>query len=124
MKIRYRNIKRDRNGIITSGSAALVENTYKANEHGNRLKNHTHQEVVERLGSVIWMEEDNKDCGIFNSPTRGLVSYNLKTDEFLSVLPTDPRLIGSPYQAQPERIHTSFGSTYLFLSEMENKFSH
>ena len=120
MNIRYRNIKRDSEGIITSGSAALVENTYQANIHGNRLQNHTHQKVVERLGRVVWMEEGNKGCGIFDSPSRGLVFYNLKTDEFHSVLPTDPRLRGSTYQARPERIHTSFGNTYLFLSEMEN----
>lgn len=120
MNIRYRNIKRDGKGMITSGSAALVENTYKANINGNRLRNHTRQTVVERLGKVVWIEEGNKGCAIFDSPSRGLVLYNLKTDEFHSVLPTDPRLSGSSYQARPERIHTSFGNTYLFLSEMEN----
>ena len=119
LQIKYRNIVRNEENIILSGSAALVENTYARNESGNRLKNHTKQTVVERLGKVIWINEDNKNQAIFNSPTRGLVFYDLAKDEFTPVDPSDSRLAGTQFEARPARIHTSFGNPFLFLSEME-----
>ena len=119
MNIRFRNIKRDTKNIIVSGSAALVENSYRPNIDGNRLRNHSKQKVVEPLGRVVWMDETDRNIGIFNSPSRGLVFYNLLTDEFTPVSPSDARLEGTVYKAHPERTHTSFGNTYLFLSEME-----
>lgn len=119
MRIRYRNIVRDENNIILSGSAAIVENRYSKKEGGTRLQNHTKQKVVERLGKVVWMDEADKNCGIFNSPQRGLVFYDLVKDEFTSVSPSDERLIGTSHKFQEERIHTSFGNCYLFFSEME-----
>ena len=119
MIIRFRNIKRDANNIIVSGSAALVENSYRPNGYGDRLRNHSMQKVVEPLGRVVWMDETDRNVGIFDSPSRGLVFYNLLTDEFTPVSPSDARLEGTVYKAHPERTHTSFGNTYLFLSEME-----
>ena len=56
MKIRFRNIKRNSENVIISGSAALVENHYRRNDDGDRLKNHSQQTVVERLGKVIWAD--------------------------------------------------------------------
>ena len=38
------------------------------------------------LGKVVWMDEADKNCGIFNSPQRGLVFYDLVKDEFTPVL--------------------------------------
>lgn len=119
MNIRFRNIKRDSGNVIVSGSATLVENSYTANPTGNRLKNHTRQKVIEPLGRVIWVDENDNTVGIFDSPTRGLVFYDLKKDEFTPVDTNDPRLAGTRYQFEPIRIHTSFGNTYLFFSEME-----
>ena len=119
MNIRFRNIKRNPENVIISGSASLVENTYRSNSEGNRLKNHSQQVVIERLGKVVWADEDDKSIGIFDSPTRGLVYFDLNMDVFIPVNPSDERLKGTKYQSQPERVHTSFGNTYLFLSEME-----
>ena len=118
MNIRYRNIQRNENNVIISGSASLVENFYFPNPEGNRNKNHTKQKVIEQLGKVVWKEEDGT-CGIFNSPTRGLVFYDLNKDEFTQVEMSDPRLKGTPYQLEPARIHTNFGNAYLFFSMME-----
>ncbi len=119
MNIRYRNIKRNNDNVIVSGSATLVENKYRPNANGKRTSNHTQQTVIERLGKVIWLDEDDNKNGIFDSPNRGLVAYSLQKDEFVPVDPTDPRLKGTRYQLQPDRIHTTFGNTYLFFSEME-----
>lgn len=118
MNIRFRNVKRDSGNVVVSGTAALVENTYRQNASGNRLQNHTQQKVIERLGKVVWKDDNDPTIGIFNSPSRGLVFYDLRKDEFLAVDPADPRLKGTKYQYQPARIHTSFGNTYLFFSEM------
>lgn len=118
MNIRFRNVKRNKENVVVSGTAALVKNTYRQNANGNRLQNHSQQKVIERLGKVVWRDEYDSTIGIFNSPTRGLVFYDLSKDEFIPVNPADPRLKGTKYQNQPARIHTCFGDTYLFLSEM------
>jgi len=118
LNIRLRNIVRNDENIIISGSATLVENIYSQNASGDRKKNHTKQTVIERLGRVVWIDDNDKSCGIFNSPERGIVFYDLKKDEFSHVEPTDPRLKGTRYHNTSEKIHTSFGNTYLFLSEM------
>ena len=118
MNIKFRNIKRDSGNVVVSGTAALVKNTYRKNAKGNRLRNHTQQTIVERLGKVVWMDDDDPTIGIFNSPSRGLVFYDLKKDEFIPVNPADPRLKGTKYQYELPRLHTTFGNTYLFFSEM------
>ncbi len=82
MRIRYRNIVRDKDNVIVSGSAALVNNTYRKNKDGNHFGNHTKQEVVERLGKVLWIDENDNMKGIFNSPSRGLVYFDLSQDSF------------------------------------------
>ena len=64
------------------------------------------------------MDKDDTTCGIFNSPSRGLVFYNLKEDEFTPVEPSDSRLNGTEHEYKPQRIHTNFGNMYLFFSEM------
>ena len=38
MRIKYRNIVRNDNNVIISGSATLVKNSYKPNSNGNRKK--------------------------------------------------------------------------------------
>lgn len=119
LNIRYRNIVRNENQIIVSGSATLVENKYSPHPSGDRTKNHTKQIVVERLGKVLWINENNKREAIFNSPTRGLVFYSLDKDDFKEVLPDDPRLQGTPHAKVTECVHTNIGTMYLFFSLME-----
>lgn len=119
LQIRYRNIVRDKNNVIVSGSATLVENSYQRNATGDRSKNHTKQTVVESLGKVIWINEANSEQAIFDSPTRGLVFYNLGTDTFEAVNPTDSRLTGTNYQEESKWIHVNFGNPFLFFNEME-----
>ena len=69
MNIRFRNVKRDSGNVVVSGTAALVENTYRQNASGNRLQNHTQQKVIERLGKVVWKDDNDPTIGIFNSPS-------------------------------------------------------
>lgn len=119
MRIRYRNVKQDSNGVIISGSATLVENKYLRNASGDRHKNHTQQTVVERLGKVVWVDENDNQRGIFDTPSRGLQFYDAKRDEFIPVDPTDDRLSGTPYQQETAWIHVNFGNAFLFFNEME-----
>ena len=119
LQIRYRNIIRNSDNIIQSGSATLVENSYVPNANGNRLQNHSRQRVIERLGKVLWINDNDKNQGIFNSPSRGLVFYDLKKDQFIPVDAGDSRLNGTSFQVMPDRIHTNFGNAFLFFSEME-----
>ena len=119
MFIRPQKIVRDENGVIRSGSASLVKNEYVPNPEGNHKKSHSKQVVVERLGEVIWMPPDDKRQGIFNSPTRGLVFYDLNTDVFKEVNLNDERLAGTSFEPKPVRLHTNFGLPSLFFSEME-----
>ena len=119
LRIRYRNIVRDSNGVITSGSAALVENKYLRNASGDRSRNHTQQTVVERLGKVVWINDNDSQHGIFDSPSRGLVSYSVKQDEFIPVEPTDTRISGTQYEQETAWIHVNFGNAFLFFNELE-----
>lgn len=120
MYIKYQKIVRDEAGIILSGSASIQENSYKRNKNGNRNQSHTAQSTVEKLGKVIWYEKDNPTQGIFYSPTRGLTFYDLNLDSFSNVDPKDPRLSGTKYEYEPQRLHTNFGNFYLFFTELAN----
>lgn len=119
MFIKYQKIVRDDKGFILSGSASIQESNYKRNENGNRKKSHSTQTTVEKLGKVIWYDKDKPNQGIFNSPTRGLVYYDLDLDEFSAVDPRDSRLIGTEFECEPVRTHTNFGNFYLFFSKLE-----
>ena len=118
MYIKYQNIVRDEAGVISSGSASILKNSYKRNKNGNRKQSHSTQTTVEKLGKVIWYEKENPSQGIFYSPTRGLVFYDLTVDVFTPVDPSDPRLIGTKFEHEPQRQHTNFGNFYLFFTEL------
>ena len=118
MRIKYRRIVRNDNNVIISGSATLVKNFYQPNPNGNRKGNHSRQEVVERLGKVLWIDPDDRMKGIFNSPKRGLVHYDLSLDLFTDVSPSDERLAGTKVHISEPSIHTNFGNSYLFFSEL------
>ena len=118
MIINYRNIVRNDDNVIISGSASLVKNAYKPNPKGNHKGNHSKRVVVERLGKVLWIDPDDRMKGIFNSPKRGLVHYDLSLDRFTDVSPSDERLAGTKFHIEEPSIHTNFGNTYLFFSEL------
>ena len=118
MRINYRNIVRNDDNVIISGSASLVKNAYKPNPKGNHKGNHSKRVVVERLGKVLWIDPDDRMKGIFNSPKRGLVHYDLSLDRFTDVSPSDERLAGTKFHIEEPSIHTNFGNTYLFFSEL------
>ena len=84
--IKAQKIVRDENGVITSGSAAIVDTVYIS----TGSKNHSKHNVREKLGKVLYLSEDRKS-GIFMSPTRGLVEYNAlflrrKSTRYLAIL--------------------------------------
>ena len=118
MRIRFRNIKKDDDGTIVSGSADIVEFKYVPNKNGDRMKNHTQTRQVEKLGKVIWMDDNDLTVGIFNSPDRGLVFYDLNQDRFTPVSRDDERLANTKHALFEPRVHTKFGNTYLFFSQM------
>ena len=107
--IKAQKIIRDENGVITSGSAAVVDTVYVQTGQ----KNHSKQIVREKLGKVLFLSDDKKS-GIFMSPTRGLVEYNAISDTFEEVSRKDPRIQTEEVFPETE-IHTIFGDSYLFL---------
>ena len=113
--IRTRKLKYDNENRIVSGTAAIIESHYIP---GN-VKNHSRQVVREKLGKVV--ELYSKKCGLFLSPTRGLVIYNSETDEFSD--PVTREEIPDVFDDQetstrlfPDaNVHTVFGDSYLLL---------
>ena len=104
--IKSQKLVRDSNGIITSGSAAIIDTQY--GDFGSYHAKHT---VRERLGKILWLSDDKK-TGIFLSPTRGLVEYDARKDSFSCADRTDPRLNGT--EAFPQtQIHTVFGDVLI-----------
>ena len=111
--IKTQKIVRSDDGTIISGSAAIVESVYVSTGQ----KNHSKQEVREKLGKVLYLSNDKKS-GIFLSPTRGLVEYDSRSDSFESVNVDDPRI--DCHELVPEtEIHTVFGDSFLLLSLLE-----
>ena len=117
--IRTRKLKYDAENKIVSGTAAIIESHYIA---GN-VTNHSKQKVREKLGKVIEMYSNK--CGLFLSPTRGLVIYNSETDEFSDPITREEikSVVEMPQVTErlfPEaNVHTIFGDTYLLLEIMK-----
>ena len=111
--IKAQKIVRDADGVVLSGSAAVVDTIYV--KTGG--KSHSRHTVRERLGKVLYLSEDG-NSGIFLSPTRGVVEYSALDDTFLTVEKDDPRLQKQCLFPEPE-IHTIFGDAYLLLSFLE-----
>ena len=112
--IKAQKIIRDENGVITSGSAAVVDTVYVKTGQ----KNHSKHVVREKLGKVLFLSDD-KRSGIFMSPTRGLVEYNAISDTFEEVSRKDPRIQIEDVFPEAE-IHTIFGDSYLFFEFLKN----
>lgn len=100
---------------VVSGSAAIVNTKYVPGG-----KYHAKHTVLENLGKVLYLSEDRKE-GIFQSPTRGLVQYNVQSNQFSDVAVDDPRIAhrASPPVTLPVT-HTVFGDVYLFLKFLKN----
>lgn len=112
--IKAQKIVRDKNNVIVSGSAAVVDSVYVRNGQ----KNHCKHEVREKLGKVLDLSEDGRR-GVFLSPTRGLVQYDANSDSFESVDKDDPRVKNREDLFPATEIHTVFGDSYLLLSFLE-----
>ena len=80
--------KYDAQGNVIGGIASIRKTVYD-----NGRKHHNRQVTIERLGEVIYLSDDKKS-GIFNSPIRGLVSYDVQTEEFSSIDKDDSRIKG------------------------------
>lgn len=110
--IDYQKVKYDENGNITSGSASIRDTVYDKN-----VKGRCSHPLIENLGKVIWIAEGRKS-GIFQSPIRGLVEYDVLTNTFSDVERTDPRIQSAGLFQEP-LVHTVIGDSYLVLKFME-----
>ena len=110
--IDFQKVKYDDQGNITSGSASIRDTVYDKNVKGRC----THP-LIEKLGKVIWLNEERKS-GIFQSPTRGLVEYDVLTNTFTDVKKNDPRIKSTDLFQEPQ-VHTVLGDAFLILKFME-----
>lgn len=112
--IKVQKLKMNDDGVVTGGSAAIVESKYHPQEsvkpHGNAHSKHV---VREKLGKVVWLANDRKK-GIFSSPDRGLVEYSVQDNSFVRVSLDDPRIVNSGRVSKP-RTHTVFGDVHWLL---------
>ncbi len=117
--IRIQKLKKDESGKILSGSASIIDVNYDP-----KAKYHAQQRVREKLGKVI--ELYSKRCGLFQSPTRGLVIYDADTDSFSSPLTrdaaegqvNDEKLIEQIFPSAD--VHTVFGDGYLVAEVLKS----
>ena len=72
--IRVQGLKKDGNGRIVAGTAAIVDTKYVQGE-----KHHSKQETREKLGRPLALYEGNRS-GIFRSLEEGIVFYDADTD--------------------------------------------
>lgn len=110
--IKAQKLKRDDSGNIISGSASLMKSLY--NSDAKRCSSHV---TLEKLGKVLFLSSDHK-IGIFQSPFRGLVEYNVNTGVFTPVDVSDNR-IPSMVQPQPPVIHSIFGDSYFLIEFLQ-----
>ena len=108
--VHYKKI--DNNNNIMGGIASIRKSIYVKDK-----KFHSKQVTVERLGKVIYLSDDKKS-GIFDSPIRGLVNYNVTTDTFSKVDEDDPRIINRDV-FPITKVHTVFGDSYLLLEFLD-----
>ena len=106
--IKVQKLVLSEDGNVVSGSAAVVDTVYDSS-----VKGRSRHRVRERLGKVISISDDRK-CGIFLSPTRGLVEYDSEKDLFAEVGRDDRRIAGLELFPEPET-HTVLGDSYLVL---------
>ena len=99
---------------IVSGSASLVDTKYVAGQ-----KYHAKHSVIEKLGKILYLSDDRK-FGIFISPTRGLISYDVKQNLFGEISSNDPRISDEVVPTKP-LVHTVFGDLYLLLKFLEKR---
>lgn len=111
--IKAQKVRKDSDGKMISGSAAIVDTVY-----GHFGSYHSKHVVREKLGKVLFLSDDGKS-GVFLSPTRGLVSYDAATDTFDEVFKEDSRIADAGLFPEAE-IHTVFGDSYLLLDFLKN----
>lgn len=111
--IRIQGLKRDADGRIVAGTAAIVDTKYVQRE-----KHHSKQETREKLGRPLALYDGNRS-GIFRSLEGGIVHYDADTDRKELLEMDDPRLEGL-IEAVSLDVHTVFGDGYLFLNYLKN----
>ena len=115
--IRVQYLKYDDNNNIIGGIASLKQSVYIKGE-----KYHSKQVTIESLGKVLYLRDDMK-FGIFNSPTRGIVSYNVETNAFEEISLDDERIKDKNIKVN-KKVHTVFGDAYLLVEFLKiSKFT-
>ena len=94
--------KFDEDGKIVDGIASIRESVYVKGK-----KHHSNQKTIEKLGRLLYISDDRKN-GIFDSPIRGVVEYNVVNNEFSTVDKNDDRIKNKTISNIP-KIHTTFG---------------
>lgn len=106
--IKVQKLVKDENGAILSGSASVIASVYNP-----KIKGKCQKKVMERLGKIVYINPEHT-CGIFLSPSRGLIQYDSKKNEFSDIRLDDPRIDDPKLFVKPE-VHTIFGDAYLMF---------
>ena len=108
--IKVQKLVLSEDGKVLSGSAAIVDTVYDSS-----VKGRSRHKVREKLGKVVTVSDDRK-CGIFPSPTRGLVEYDSTKDLFTEIKKDDRRISCLELFPEPE-IHL-YSATPTFYSRL------
>ena len=113
MFVRFQGVRRDEGGAVVAGTGSIVRSVY---DPAVANSGHCRQEVVERLGRVVWTDaaEGRPGRAIFVSPLRGLVEYDQDAGTFAEVDATDPRLAGTVVE-NVDRSHVELGPAWVLL---------
>ena len=113
--IKAQKVKRDSEGRVVSGSAAIIDARYVPGEG-----HHVVRTVRERLGKVVQLSEDGRS-GVFRSPTRGLVRYDADADEIEPVERGDGTIADESYEFPEPQAHVVAGAVLLLLHILEKR---
>ncbi len=122
--IKVQKLVRNEDGSVRSGSAVIMDVVYVKDG-----KYHSKQVQREKLGKIVSLDE-SKRRGVFLSPTRGLVGYDVVKDCFYDPedgpAPDEKKAEkaaaekGSASKKAPEGVHKVFGDAYLTLEALRS----
>ena len=124
--IKVQKLVRNEDGSVRSGSAVIMDVVYVKDG-----KYHSKQVQREKLGKIVSLDP-SKRRGVFMSPTRGLVAYDVDEDRFYDPEEMPAPKVAEAPAAEPEKVvekvvvsapegpHKVFGDVYMALEALKS----